>query len=374
MTNLVRNTQFVLSLNEWKPSNAEQSSVSFSSFRWQGIGAYRYGFNGKEKDNENFEGAYDFGARILDVRLGRWLSVDPLADKYPKISPYSFVANEPITKIDPEGEDIKPGNQYTANMFVDMLCQALGGVTERQALRIFNLDTTTPSFQYDDNNAMTNPNPRTKQPVFSVDNSARTVRKFNNAIDRRIRKNQMSPNQAIEARALFNLLSEPQTTELIIVSQGQLTSSATAIGQTEENNKTNNPNAMTIISVTDNPQYDALKQQIRSTNPSAIASSNAGQQYNDAQLSSRDNPLATGNSGFYPDSGNNTNANFRGTLIIDASKPLSTAKYSSGPAPAMSSKDLNNIALQGISRFENKLNSGAINNTQPYKRNATRKQ
>ena len=51
--------------------------------------AYRYGFNGKEKDNELYgEGnAYDFGARINDPRLGRWLSLDPLAAKYPPAAP-----------------------------------------------------------------------------------------------------------------------------------------------------------------------------------------------------------------------------------------------------------------------------------------------
>lgn len=42
---------------------------------------YRYGFNGKEKDNSTGEGNLDFGARIFAVRLGRWLSVDPLQQK-----------------------------------------------------------------------------------------------------------------------------------------------------------------------------------------------------------------------------------------------------------------------------------------------------
>ena len=233
---------------------------------------YRYGFNGMEKDNENFEGAYDFGARILDARLGRWMSVDPLVDKYPKISPYSFVANEPIIKVDPDGEDIKPGNQETADMFVGMLCQVLGGVSPKQAERIFNLKTTTTSFQYDDKNVTTNPNPQTRQPVLTIDNSARIVKRFNRVIDKRVRKGKMTENQATEARALFNLLSETQTTELIIVTQGQLTSSTAAVGQTEANNRTADPSAMTIISITDNPQYEALKQQIRAVNPAAIAS------------------------------------------------------------------------------------------------------
>jgi RHS repeat-associated protein len=70
--------------------------------------AYRYGFNGKEKDNEiNVDGGdYDFGARIYDGRLGRWLSLDPSMTKYPKLNPYNFVDNSPIYCIDGNGKDI----------------------------------------------------------------------------------------------------------------------------------------------------------------------------------------------------------------------------------------------------------------------------
>lgn len=68
--------------------------------------AYRYGFNGKERDND-FKGegnSYDFGARIYDPRLGRWLSIDPLAGKFPNETPYSFAANNPIRFIDADGQ------------------------------------------------------------------------------------------------------------------------------------------------------------------------------------------------------------------------------------------------------------------------------
>jgi RHS repeat-associated protein len=67
---------------------------------------YRYGFNGKEKDNAiNEEGnAYDFGARIYNPGLGKWLSADPLESKYPSLSPYNFVSNSPLNAIDPDGK------------------------------------------------------------------------------------------------------------------------------------------------------------------------------------------------------------------------------------------------------------------------------
>jgi RHS repeat-associated protein len=65
---------------------------------------YRYGFNGMEKESETFEGAYDFGARILDTRLGRWLSVDPLVYEQPNWSPYKAMKDNPNYFVDPDGK------------------------------------------------------------------------------------------------------------------------------------------------------------------------------------------------------------------------------------------------------------------------------
>jgi RHS repeat-associated protein len=69
-------------------------------------GGYRYGFNGNEKTNEILgEGnSYDFGARMLDSRIGRWMSSDPLQHKSPNFSSYNFVFNNPIIYKDPDGE------------------------------------------------------------------------------------------------------------------------------------------------------------------------------------------------------------------------------------------------------------------------------
>ncbi len=66
---------------------------------------YRYGFNGKENDNEvKGEGnQQDYGMRIYDTRLGRFLSVDPLARSYPMLTPYQFASNSAVTNIDLDG-------------------------------------------------------------------------------------------------------------------------------------------------------------------------------------------------------------------------------------------------------------------------------
>ena len=61
-------------------------------------------FTGKEKDPET--GYSYFGARYLDHELmTMWLSVDPMADKYPSISPYAYCAWNPVKLVDPDGRD-----------------------------------------------------------------------------------------------------------------------------------------------------------------------------------------------------------------------------------------------------------------------------
>ena len=68
-------------------------------------------FTGKERDEETGYGY--FGARYMDHELmTMWLSVDPMADKYPSISPYAYCAWNPVKLIDPDGED---WYEYTDN-------------------------------------------------------------------------------------------------------------------------------------------------------------------------------------------------------------------------------------------------------------------
>jgi len=69
-------------------------------------GGYEYGFNGMEKQDGIYDNgnSYDFGGRILDPRLGRWFSRDPMATSFPSISPYNTFADNPIYFIDSDGD------------------------------------------------------------------------------------------------------------------------------------------------------------------------------------------------------------------------------------------------------------------------------
>jgi len=65
----------------------------------------RYKFTTKEEDSET--GYQYFGARYYASDLSIWLSVNPLADKYPSMSPFMYTAGNPVILVDPDGMRIK---------------------------------------------------------------------------------------------------------------------------------------------------------------------------------------------------------------------------------------------------------------------------
>jgi RHS repeat-associated protein len=100
----------VVTANDFYPFGMTMPGRKFTS-----VGGYRYGFNGKEIDNEDYgEGnAYDFGSRIYDPRLGKWLAVDIVAKAAPGWTPYRFGFDNPINFRDPNGQWEEDGHFWT---------------------------------------------------------------------------------------------------------------------------------------------------------------------------------------------------------------------------------------------------------------------
>jgi RHS repeat-associated protein len=94
----------VVTANDYYPFGMQMPGRKYS----QSNSSYRYGFNGKENDNEvKGEGnQIDYGWRVYDPRIGKFLSVDPLQSTYPELTPYQFAGNTPIQAVDLDGREI----------------------------------------------------------------------------------------------------------------------------------------------------------------------------------------------------------------------------------------------------------------------------
>jgi RHS repeat-associated protein len=110
-------------------------------------GVQDYKFTGKELDMMNGLNLYDFEARTYDPAVGRFLSVDPMAEKYYHISPYAYCSNNPVNRIDPNGMD-----DYSINLKgkIELIKE-----TKDEMDRLIALGKND-KIEYDDDGNMTN--------------------------------------------------------------------------------------------------------------------------------------------------------------------------------------------------------------------------
>jgi RHS repeat-associated protein len=90
----------VIQRNHYYPYGMVFAESALSAQDWQ-----PYKYNGKELDQMHGLNLYDYSARQMEPALGRFTTMDPMCEKYYDWSPYAYVANNPIIKIDPDGMD-----------------------------------------------------------------------------------------------------------------------------------------------------------------------------------------------------------------------------------------------------------------------------
>lgn len=133
------------------PRGAWQSGVSADFFalgydafgsllpgRNYSSGSYRYLFQGQEHDDEINGGvgtSYAFEYRMHDPRVGRFLSIDPLARKYPFYSPYSFSGNRVIDMNEIEG--LEPGRSHAYRLLTNQLVAKVNTANEVAAKTLY---------------------------------------------------------------------------------------------------------------------------------------------------------------------------------------------------------------------------------------------
>ncbi len=98
------NTTEIINENNYYPFGGLHKGYNDSQSAFANATAQKWKYNGMEYEDGLDLNSYDFGARNYDPWVGRWMNVDPLANTYEGISPYSYAFNSPVQAYDPDGQ------------------------------------------------------------------------------------------------------------------------------------------------------------------------------------------------------------------------------------------------------------------------------
>jgi len=142
--------------NNYYPFGKHQGYNSVVSSNANAV-AGKFKYNGKELQDDDVNGnklnLYDYGARFYDPALGRWFVVDPLAEERDWLTPYNYVQNNSLLRIDPDGrlDDIIDIEQSSGNITVT---QAAGD----DVVRLVDNGSVEDSYTYGSNGSFTSEN------------------------------------------------------------------------------------------------------------------------------------------------------------------------------------------------------------------------
>ncbi|MFB6457625.1 DUF6443 domain-containing protein [Chitinophaga sp. Hz27] len=103
----------LLEETHYYPFGLTIAGISSSALHGTNYAENKLKYNGKELQSKEFgDGSglelYDFGARVQDPQIGRWIQIDPLASKFATQSPYASMDNDPVNRRDPDGTSGEP--------------------------------------------------------------------------------------------------------------------------------------------------------------------------------------------------------------------------------------------------------------------------
>ena len=172
-------------------------TMSSTSYQREGEQPNAFLYNGKELQDDLDLNWYDYGARMYDASIGRWHVVDPWADSSWNFSPYHFVSNNPINRIDPDGRD---------DFEINSLGEIVNRITNEEADNIHIVDKDgarvegqSISFEYGTISAVRNPEVDVRNKKGGLDPKTLTV---------------LEVNGDENATQLFEFLADPSNTSV----------------------------------------------------------------------------------------------------------------------------------------------------------------